>query len=169
MAGSAGIRLRSWLPGSFLADLIWIIPLLLFALATLPALVILLYFKSHLWPNMLKICYVIGMTILFVSTVGTFFSSLFSRTATATAWTYALVIGLGLLTLLVLLGQELFSQRFIRTVFVLNPVIAAMDAAGHPTFQKYGLVFNHLKVFGAATAVMFVLTVIRVYRLRQAE
>ncbi len=163
-----GTRLSSWriVSGKFQAS---VIPLLLLMVAMLPAMLILLYFNINLWQNMLRICYVIGMTILFVSTAGTFFSSVFSRTSTATAWTYTLVVGLGLVTLLVILGEDIFSYGFLQAVFVLNPVAAAMDAAGYPTMQKYGLVFNHLKIMGSATAVLFIITVFRVFQLRRAD
>ena len=160
--------LASWriASGKFQAS---IIPLLLFSLATLPSLAFLLLFDASLWRNVVRIYYVIGMTILFVTVAGMFFSSIFPRTSTATAWTYALVVCMGLLTLLVLLGEELFSRRFVESVLVLNPVVAAMDAAGHPAMRKYGLLSAHLKVIGAITAGMFVVTVARVFQLRRAS
>lgn len=162
-------RMPSWrmVSGKFQAS---IVPLLLFALATLPALLILLYINIDLWPNMVRICYVIGVTILFVSTAGTFFSSVFSRTATATACTYALVMGVQLLTMLVLLGRSLFSVQFVESILVLNPVMAAMDAAGHASMKEYvGLMSRHMQIMGVAIAVMFVITVVRVYQLRRPE
>jgi len=160
--------LPSWrvVSGKFQAS---VIPLLLLALAMVPALVILLYFDKNMWPNVLRILAVVGMTILFVATAGTFFSSMFSRTSTATAWTYSVVIVMGLLTMLVLLAKALFSDRLIGAIFVLNPVAAAMDAAGHGGMQKYGLMLPHLRVMAVATAVLFVITVVRVFQLRQRD
>jgi len=159
-------RLSSWqiVSGKFQSS---VIPLLLFAIATLPALLILLYFNAGLLTNVIRICYVIGMTILFVSTMGMFFSSIFSRTATATAWTYAVVVSMALMALLVILGRDLFSERVVRTIFLFNPIAVAMGAAGHDTMQKYGLVFPHLKLMAVITAGMFAITVARVWRLRK--
>ena len=37
---------------------------------------------------------------------------------------------LAMLTMLVLLGRDLFSQRFVGATLILNPVAVAMDAAG---------------------------------------
>jgi hypothetical protein len=161
-------RMSSWqiVVGKFQSS---VIPLLLFALATLPALLILLYFNVNLWQNVVRICYVIGMTILVVSTAGMFFSSIFARTATATAWTYAVVVGIGLLTLLVLLGEELLPHRLVETIFLVNPVAAAMDAAGHPTMHKYDLWISHLKIMAIATIAMFAVTTVRVHQLRRPE
>jgi ABC-type transport system involved in multi-copper enzyme maturation permease subunit len=160
--------LSSWrfVSGKFQASLI---PLALLAIAMLPGMMILLYFNDTLWPSMQRVCYVVGMTMLFVTTTGTFFSSIFSRTSTATAWTYAVVVSMALLSLLVFLGQDLFSQRLIAMIFVFNPVVAAMEAAGHPEMQKYSLLNTHLLIMAALTVVMFTLTVIRVFQLRRAE
>jgi len=161
-------RLSSWtiVVGKFEAA---IIPLLLLAVAMVPAMLILLAFNENLWPNIIRVLQVAGMAILFVAMAGMFFSSIFSRTSTATAWTYGLVVSLSLATLLVLLGENLFSRQFARGVYMLNPVAAAMAAAGYGAMQKYDLVSGHLQIFGAATAVMFVVTVIRVVRLRRAD
>ncbi|MDY6913322.1 MAG: ABC transporter permease [Planctomycetota bacterium] len=161
-------RLPSWriVSGKFQAS---VIPALLLAAATAPALFILLYFDLKLLPNVVRILYVVGMTILFVSTAGMFFSSLFKQTSTATAWTYGLVASLGLATLLVLLDKDMFSRRFIRAIFVLNPIAAAMDAAGNSAMQKLALLAAHLKIMAVTTVVMFLVTVARVVRLRAAD
>ncbi len=161
-------RLSSWqiVSGKFQAS---IIPLLLFTLAMLPALLILLYFNLDLWLIVLRVLSVVGMTVLFVATAGMFFSSLFNKTSTATAWTYALLVVLVLLTLLVLLAEDLFSRRFIQGIFVVNPVAAALKAAGHPAMQKFSLVWSHHQIMGTATAVMLFVTVVRVFQLRRAD
>ena len=161
-------RLSSWriATGKFWAS---ITPVLLLAVAATPSLIVSLYFKTNLWPNVVRVLYVVGTTMLFVTMAGMCFSSFFSRTSTATAWTYALVVSLGLISLLVLLGEGLFSRRFIQTVFYLNPVAAALAAAGSPTMQGYGLLIPHLKVMGAATAALFVITVVQVIRLRRPD
>ena len=161
-------RLSSWriVSGKFQAS---VIPLLLLAAAMMPALFILVYFNENLLPNVLRIAAVVGMTVLFVAMAGMFFSSLCSRTSTATAWTYALVITVALLTLLALLAEDLFSRRLLAAVFVVNPVAAALDAAGHPGLRRFGLMVPHLKIMAAATAAMFLVTVLRVCQLRRAE
>jgi len=158
----------SWriVSGKFQAS---IIPLVLLAMATLPAMFILLVFDVNLLPNLLRICAVVGVTIIFVTTVGTFFSSMFKRTAIATAWTYGLVVSITLLTLLVLLAKDLFTQKFMAGVFLINPIVAAMDAAGNVEMQKMGLLRQHMQVIGIATAVLLIVTVMRVFQLRKAK
>jgi ABC-type transport system involved in multi-copper enzyme maturation permease subunit len=120
-------------------------------------------------PMLQRVCAVIGVTILFTCTAGTMFSSLFARTATATAWTYGLVVTLALLSLLGLLAEDLLSRRVIEAAFLLNPIIAAMEASGAPNLQKYGLLNSHLEIMAALTGAMFVITVIRVFQLRRAN
>jgi len=161
-------RMSSWriASGKFQAS---IIPLLLIIGAMLPSLAVLLYVEPTVLPNVLQMLAVVGMAIFFVSTAGTFFSSLFSRTSTATAWTYGLVISLGLLSLLTLLGEEKFSDRFVRIIFLVNPVAAVMDAAGNERMQKFSLVAEHLKIMGAASLGMFAVTVARIFDLRRPD
>jgi len=145
-----------------------VIPMFLLALAMAPALILLLCFKKDLWPNIQRILTVVGMTILFVSSAGMFFSSLAGRTSTATAWTYGVVVSMAMATLLVLLAEEIFSPQFARMVYVLNPVAAAMDAAGYAPMQRLGLFADHLRIAGVATAGMLLVSVLRVMQLRRA-
>ena len=155
----------SWriVSGKFQASLI---PLVLLGLSMSGALVFLLAFDVALWPNILRVLAVVAMTIAFVAAAGMFFSSVCSRTPVSTAWTYGVVVTLGLLTLLILLAEDRFSQRLIRTVFLVNPIAAAMDAAGHLGMQRLHLMATHLKITGAATAGLFIVTVVRVFQLR---
>lgn len=160
-------RLSSWriVSGKFQAA---VIPMLLVVLAMLPALMILLYFDMNLLPNIIRVLQVVGMTVLLVTTAGMFFSSVFLRTSTATAWTYGLVVSLGLFALLVMLGQEKFSDRLVWIVYSVNPLTAVLDAAGHHAMQSFGLVKTYLQVTAVAAAAMTVVTVMRVVALRRA-
>ena len=116
--------------------------------------------------RVLRAMSVVGVTVLFVTTAGTFFSSLFARTSTATAWTYAVVLTLGLVSLMALLAEDLFSPRLIRAVFLVNPVAAVLDAAGSRGMQEMNLYVRHLQIMGAGVAALFVVTVARVFQLR---
>ncbi len=146
-----------------------VIPLVLLALAMAPALAVLAFFDRAYIPSIISVLKVAGMTVLLVSTAGLFFSSLFARTAVATAWAYGLVIALAAGSLLVLLDPEGFSQAFTRVVFMLNPLTVAMDAAGAPALQKYDLVDVHLKLSGCASLLMFLLATVRVFHLRRPK
>ncbi|HOD80344.1 MAG: ABC-2 family transporter protein [Planctomycetes bacterium ADurb.Bin126] len=160
--------LSSWtiVSGKFQAC---VIPLLLVVMSMLPALAVLLYFEANLWPYVTAAAGVVGVTVLLVATAGMFFSSLFARTATSTAWTYALLVAIGLLSLLALLGQDLFPPRLIQAVFSVNPIAAAMAAAGSATMVTYDIVQPYLMISGIAIATMFTATVWRVHRLRRTD
>ncbi|MFB3890476.1 MAG: ABC transporter permease [Phycisphaerae bacterium] len=160
-------RMSSWriASGKFQAS---IIPLLLITGAVVPALAILIFVDTTIWINVLRMLAVAGSTVFFVSSAGMFFSSLFPRTSTATAWTYGLVITLGLLTLLTLLGDKAFSGQFVRWVLLANPVAAVMEAGGS-VLQGHTLFADHLKIMLTAGAAMFVVTVIRVFQLRRPD
>lgn len=161
-------RLTSWtiVSGKFQAS---IIPLLLIALAMMPALGLLVYFHSALLPSVYRIATVVGSTVLLVATAGLCFSSLFRRTAVATAWTYAAVLSISLGSTLMLAGRDLFSQRLVAAMFVVNPVAAALDAAGYVGVREMNLLPAHLKIVAVAVAVMFAVAVARVMQLRRAE
>ncbi len=164
-------RLPSWriVSGKFQAA---VIPLLLMVVAILPTLLVLPFlvdFEVNLWPTILRILAVVAMATVFVAAAGMFFSGLCAKTSTATAWTYAVVISLGLLTLLMLLGEGRFSQRVIGSVFVVSPLAAALDAAGNAAMRRYDLMATHLRIMGAASAVMFVVAVVRVVQLRRPD
>ncbi len=165
-------RLPSWriASGKFQAS---IIPLVLLVLAMLPSLGVLWWIEPSILSNLLKMLVVVGTTVLFVSSAGMFFSSLVSRTSTATAWTYGLVISLGLLTLLTLLGEEAFSSRLKGMILTANPVAAVMDAAGSSAMQKYDQQFDmfgwHVKIMLGASAAMFVVTVGKIFQLRRPD
>ncbi len=152
--------------GKFLSS---ILPIFLIALATLPPLLLLLYFDTKIWPALIRIGVVAGMSILFVSTVGTFFSSICKRTATATAWTYASVAAVGLLSLMVLLDTEAFSPRLVRSIFLLNPIATVMGVAGNPTMAEYGLFQDHLTAMAILTACLMAATIFRVFQLRRPD
>lgn len=161
-------RVPSWriVSGKFQAS---IIPLLLLAGAMVPSLFVLLYFEKDLLPQIWDVLAVAGMTLLFVATAGMFFSSLFSRTAVATAWTYGLVLLLGLLSLVVLLDETLVSAPYRRAVFLVNPVATALAAGGNAAMQRLTDWGAHLRIMGIATAAMFFVTVVRVFQLRQPD
>jgi ABC-type transport system involved in multi-copper enzyme maturation permease subunit len=146
-----------------------IIPLLLLGLAVAPAMVVLLYFDPDQWPNVLWVLAVVGMTVLFVSTAGVFFSSVFSKTASATAATYGLLILMGVGSLMVLLDPQGFSHRVVRDIFLINPIAAVLDAAGSASMRRYDLVVPHLKIMAAATLSMLAVAVVRVFQLRRPE
>jgi ABC-type transport system involved in multi-copper enzyme maturation permease subunit len=161
-------RLPSWriVSGKFQAA---VIPLVLLALAIAPSAAILLYFNVNIWRNIVGVMEVLGVTILFVAACGLFFSSLFNRTPTATAWTYAVILTMGFLSLLMLLARDLFSRRLVRTVFLANPVAAAMDAAGHVGMQELALVDGYFRLLVSVSVLLLVITVLRVLQLRRAD
>ncbi|NLW88070.1 MAG: ABC transporter permease [Planctomycetes bacterium] len=157
----SSLRLAS---GKFQAS---IIPLLMLAASMAPAMIVLLYFDMNLLSGILRVLSVVGLTVLFVATAGTLFSSIFAKSSTATAWTYALMIAMGLASLLVVLDPEGFSQRFVRGAFLINPVAAGMAAAGAQGLARFNLIDPHMKIVGAVTAGMFIITVMRIIHLRR--
>ena len=142
-----------------------IVPLILLVTAMTPPMLLLTLFAEGLWPNVLRSLGVILMTMMFVVALGMFFSSMCRRTGVATAWTYGVVVLASVVTLLALLGGNIFSAGVVRLVFLPNPVAAVLDAAGVRNFQQYDLLASHLRLIAVATVVLFIVTVVRVWRL----
>jgi ABC-type transport system involved in multi-copper enzyme maturation permease subunit len=161
-------RIPSWriVSGKFLAS---IIPLVLLVVSVMPAMVVMLYIDMNIWPNILRVLVVVGMAVLFVSTAGVCFSSLTCKTSAATAWTYGLIIALGMMSMLTLMADNTYSDRVLRLIYVINPVVVVMDAAGYPDLQKFDLIGEYLRIFGLASLGMFAVAVLRVIRLRQPD
>ena len=161
-------RISSWriVTGKFQAS---VIPLLLLTIATLPSLGIMVYFRIESTMAVVKPLAVVGMTIAFVSSAGMFFSGLCSKTSVASAWTYAVMIGITMGSLLVLLAGDAMSDWFIRCILLVNPVAAAMDAAESPAMDGYNLWIPHLKIMAVATIAMMFVSIVRVYQLRRAN
>ncbi|MFW6132885.1 MAG: ABC transporter permease [Planctomycetota bacterium] len=165
-------RLPSWriVTGKLQAA---VIPLLLLVVAIVPTLLILpllVDFTVNLWPVTWRVVQVVLMTAAFVAVAGMFFSGLCQRTATATAWTYGLVITLTLLTLLMRLGAGRFGHRVVATVFTVSPLAAALDAADSDALGRYpGLMGRHLTVMAGVVAVMLAASVVRIIQLRRPD
>jgi len=145
------------------------IPLLLMIIGCSPALIILVYFQKGLLPNIIRVLAVVGITSVFVTAAGMFFSSMFSKTSVATAWTYGVVLAMSMVTLLALLGKDIFGPRFMEIAFMINPITAVMDAAGDRYMSNYNLFQPYLYIISTAIVVFFILSVIRVFQLCRAD
>jgi len=145
------------------------IPLLLMIIGCSPALIILIYFQQGLLPNILRILQVVGITALFVTIAGMFFSSMSVKTSVATVWTYGVVMAMSMATLLALLGKGIFGPKFIEAVFVVNPIAAVMDAAGDKFMRNYTVFHPYMQIISAAIIILFILSVVRVLQLSRAD
>ena len=161
-------RLKSWtiVSGKMQAA---ILPLIILVLAAALPMLFVTFFKSGLWPSILRCLAVVASTTLFTVVLGMFFSSMCSRTSAATAWTYSIVLLLSVLTLIQLLGSDRISEATKAMIFLPNPVAAVLDAAGLPDFQNKNLFVPHLKFMAVAMAALFGVTVVRVWRLCKSD
>lgn len=146
-----------------------IIPLLLLIAAVLPGQLILAYFGPGLAPRIVRVLTVVALTSVFTVALGMFFSAATSRTSRATAWTYAVIAAITVLSLLALAAGDIFSAEVLRAVFTVNPVAAALDAAGEPSFQQYAIYEPFLVVMSVATVVLLSASAGLVWRLRQPD
>lgn len=146
-----------------------ILPLMMLVLAMTPALLILPFFVDGLGLRIQHSLTVIGMTMLFVTSLGMCFSSLCSRTSQSTAWTYGTIMALSMFTLFVLLGGDFLDAGVVRSAFLVNPIAAVLDAAGMPLMGQDNLMMPHLRIMAAATAILLGVSTVRVWQLCRAS
>ncbi|HHH75637.1 MAG TPA: hypothetical protein ENL03_01270 [Phycisphaerae bacterium] len=68
-----------------------------------------------------------------------------------------------------MLDNDLFSQGLVRYMYMINPIAAAMDAAGWDSMQGANLFAAHLKLVTGFTALLLVASVLKVIQLRRAD
>jgi hypothetical protein len=104
-----------------------ILPLAILMLATVPPYLALGYIDKSLVPGILRSSVTLLATLLFISAVGLFFSSLCRRTATSIAGTYVVVVVTCVLSLVGLLAPGSFSHGMLQKMFVVNPVVTMLS------------------------------------------
>ncbi len=135
--------------------------LLLVLLATVPGYVVLLAVDFSHRLSVVNVVVTLTLTACFAMILSAMVSSLMSRTAAATATSYALLVGLCAGTMLIWTAQnEPFSRETVAMALRLNPIAAALEAIKTPGFTDYGLTpMNWWFMLGGIGACLVVLIV----------
>lgn len=151
-----------------LLSVVW--PVLLLLCATLPGYAVMYNIdKKYLLPiQQVMVCLL--MTALFAICSTAAISSLFRRTATATAVAYAVLLSIVAGTMLVWVARGApFGHTTVETVLMFNPVAAALAANDTTGFQEYELLpINHWITLAASGFCLVVLG-IRTWRLTRPQ
>ncbi len=125
-----------------LASVAWTVTLIL--LATLPGYVVMVYIEPSQQQRVSRVLISLVLTAALALLSSAAISSLFRRTATATAVAYTFMVGLCAGTMLFWLGQGApFSVTTVQWVLAFNPVAGALQLIEAPGFADYNLVpFN---------------------------
>ncbi len=149
--------------GKFLS-VIWMLVLLL--AATLPGYVIIIKISSGEAYRVQNVLISLGLTFAFVLFASAAISSLFKRTAAATATAYTFVIGLVAGTMLFWLGRDApFSAQTVETALMFNPLAAALSLIDAPGFGEYQLVPGNWYVMGGGAVLSLAVLAVQTWRL----
>jgi hypothetical protein len=140
--------------------------LVLILAATLPGYAVLIYVDPSSAMPVLRVLITLILAAMFMLLVSAAVSSLFGRTATATATAYGLLVGLFAGTLLIWLGRDApFGPQTVESALQLNPLAAALSIIRAPGFAQYNLVPVNWWFIIAGSAAAFVVLLTQTWRL----
>lgn len=140
--------------------------LLLLIAATLPAYAVLILIDPGQKIVAIKVMVSLVLTAGLALMVSAAVSSLFKRTAVATAVSYSLLVGLCAGTLLFWLAQDApFSHATVEAVLQLNPLAAALNLIEAPGFTSYDLVPTNWWVVGGMCLTCVIILIVRTWQL----
>ncbi|MFA7235908.1 MAG: ABC transporter permease [Phycisphaeraceae bacterium] len=139
-----------------LLSVAWTLAMLL--AATIPGYVVLLVIDAGYADRVVNVLVCLVLSAVFALSLGAACSSIFRRTAVATAVAYLLIIAMSVGTLVFWLGQGvLFGEGLVAKVLTISPVAAALAAMRMPGFEQYPIVQSHWILIATLT-VLCVLT-----------
>lgn len=143
--------------------------LLLILLATLPGYAVVLAIEPAQTPRVLSVLATLVLTATFALLMTATVSSLFRRTAQATATAYTLLVALCAGTMLLWLGEAApFSHATVAAVLRLNPVAAALELIDAPGFSGplgYRIVPTNWWIMGGGCGLSLLVLVVQTWRL----
>lgn len=147
-----------------LLSVVW--PLLLVLCATLPGYVVMIAIQPEVTRQVFRVVACLGLTATFAILVGAVVSSLFSRTAVATAGAYLVLVTVCLGPVLIWLGRDApFGHATVEAALSVNPVAAALHAARTPGFTRYDLLPANWWFLGSASLALLALLYVRTWQL----
>jgi ABC-type transport system involved in multi-copper enzyme maturation permease subunit len=147
-----------------------VLTLLLVLCATLPGYVVMVYIEPglRLEVERVVICLLAtaGFAMLLTAAVG----SLFSRTATATATSYAALLAVCGAPLLIWLGRDApFGHSTVEKALLINPVAAALSVIRLSGFREYQLIPANWWFLGIASAICLLVLMVQTQRISRPQ
>jgi ABC-type transport system involved in multi-copper enzyme maturation permease subunit len=160
---SAGAILRGKL-----MSVVW--PLLLLMCGTLPGYVVLMIIKPELLGQVERVIACLATTAVFTVMVSAAASAACRTTASATAASYLVIVGVCVVPLLVWLGRDApFGHRTVEAVLSVSPLAAALSASETPGFAAYQLLPTNWWAIGSLSVVLLVFLWVRTRQLYRPE
>ncbi len=151
-----------------LASVIW--PLLLILVSTLPGYVVMVYIEPSMWLQIRQVLICLVFTGLFSVTLSLACSSLVSRTAMATATSYAvLAVMCGGTMLVWLLRDAPFGHDTVVGALMMNPIAAGLAVIRAPGFAEYQLIPGSWWFATCASTICMALVILRTHQLTRPQ
>jgi len=140
--------------------------LVMVMLATLPGYVVILLIDKNQLPVVITVLQSLLIMAIFAMLLSAALSSLFARTAAATAAAYSILVGICAGSMVFWLGRGApFSHTVVERVLTLNPVAAALSITGTPGFAQYNLVPANWWIMIGGSVVCLIVLVGRTWQL----
>lgn len=151
-----------------LISVVW--TLLLVLCATLPGYIVMVWIEPSIKDQVIQVMICLVLTSVFAILLSATASSLFRRTAMATAFSYGVLLLVCAGTLLVWLGRdEPFGHSFVERVLTINPMAAALSVIQTPGFTQYDLVPINWWITGAVSLVLLLILMAQTVRLTRPD
>lgn len=162
------LRMTPLSPGSVvrgkLMSVLW--TMLLILCATLPGYLVMIYIQPATAPQVFRVATCLVATAFLAILVSTAVSSLFTRTAPATAAAYVVLLALFAGPMLFWLGRGiLFGHPIVEAVLTINPLAATLTVMDVGGFGRYELLPANWWFVGATCAACLVLLGLQIRRL----
>ena len=143
-----------------------LLPLALILCATLPGYVVMVYIEPGLELQVKRVVVCLVATAVFAMLLSAAVGSLFSRTATATAAAYAVLLSICAVPMLIWLGRDApFGHDVVERALQLNPIAAALSVIRLPGFRDYTLIPANWWFLGIVSVVSLIVLIVQTNRI----
>ena len=147
-----------------------IVPLALILCATLPGYVVMVYIEPGMKLQVQRVVICLVATAVFAMLLSAAVGSLFSRTATATAAAYTVLLTICAVPLLIWLGRDApFGHDVVETALQFNPIAAALSVIRLPGFRDYTLIPANWWFLGIVSVISLIVLLVRTGRVSRAR
>ncbi|HIQ20486.1 MAG TPA: ABC transporter [Planctomycetes bacterium] len=151
-----------------LMSVLW--TLLLVLLATVPGYLVVIAIKPELWYQVSRVLVCLVLTAVFAMLLSAAMSSIFRRTAVATAVAYTLLVGICGGTLLIWFARNApFGREVVEAALKLNPLAAALGIIRMADFAQYDLLPANWWITGYLSAACLLILVFQTWRLTRPQ
>ena len=140
--------------------------LVMMLMATMPAYATLYLIDDTLLTQIANTLVSLALTAVMALMITAAISSMVSKTATATAISYTLLVGIFLLPMLVWLGLDApFTHATVEKALMISPLAGALKLIEVPQFVDYALIPLNWYIQAVVSVVSFIILVIRTWQL----